>query len=172
MTSTPKCSSEMAQKVGYEFRMFAFLFAQLRYSASESDVLLPGEMVELGTSQLAPDERLGVFAQLESFLLHARVLRDFFFRKPKFDDDVVAEHFLPDWSAHRASLGPYLTAHELRLNKALAHLTTMRLDYDKAEKKWEVSTIRDELQPVIDSFLSKLPRDRQRWFDYTTEEPN
>lgn len=166
MPADPKCTPEMAKKVMYEFTMFKFLCGKLRLLAEESGTFLPGEIVELGTSAMSTDEEREVFAQLESLLLHTRVLRDFFFRKPnpRFPDDVIAADFVPDWSTHCPPLGAYLSSREPRLDKALAHLSTERLGYDNKDKKWNVTAIRDELQPVIDLFLSKLPADRKAWF--------
>ncbi len=113
---------------------------------------------------MSTPEKRNRFALLESFLLHTRVLRDFFFRMPKYDDDVVAKCFIPDWDRHCPEKGEYLEEREDRLNKALAHLTTKRLDYDSNEKNWKINKIHEELQPVIDLFVSKLPDNKRDWF--------
>lgn len=165
MSADQKCTPEMAQKVFYEFTMFKFLHNRLWLLAEESGAFLPGEIVQAGTSLLATDDKREVFAQLESYLLHARVLRDFFFRAPKYPDDVVASDFLPEWSTYCPSLGTYLNGQELRLNKALAHLSTERLKYDNKDKRWNVTAIHNELQPVIELFLTKLRADRRAWFN-------
>lgn len=163
MSTDKKCSSEMALKVFYEFTMFEFLFERLRFTENEMPILIPGEMVEAGTSPMATEQRREVLAQLESFLLHVRVLRDFFYT-PGRDDDIVAGHFIANWSKICPTKGRYLKDQKTRLDKALAHLTEKRLDYDGKDKKWQVTKLYKDLHPVIEVFIANLPNDRKPWF--------
>jgi hypothetical protein len=59
---------------------------------------------------------------VESFLLHARVLDDFFGAEPK-DDDVTAGSFVTHWRRTRVLSCPERFA----INKSVAHPTTARL---------------------------------------------
>jgi hypothetical protein len=100
---------------------------------------------------------------LEDFLLHARILRDFFVGSPR-EDDVSAAHFFDDpsyWLAISASFCPYLKQHKTRLDKYLAHLTYSRLNEDK---NWDLNVIHSEIAHAGQQFYSLLPPERQAWF--------
>jgi len=101
---------------------------------------------------------------LEAFLLHARVLKDFFIRDPS-QDDVSAIHFFDDaaeWQNIINILCPYLRQHQKRLNKYLAHLTYERIREDKV---WEVIAIFNELEYAWQQFYALLPQERKEWFN-------
>lgn len=98
----------------------------------------------------------------EDFLLHARVLRDFFVRNPKHDD-VSARHFFNDestWTAESSSLCAYLQQNRIRLNKKLAHLTYSRL---KLDEQWDFSAIRKEVFDAWHKFCSLLTAPARQW---------
>jgi hypothetical protein len=100
---------------------------------------------------------------LEGFLLHARVLRDFFVADPR-QDDVSAKHFFDDtsiWENAAANLCPYLRQNQIRLNKLLAHLTYSRLN---ESKNWDPYVITNELNQACRQFYSLLSNQRQEWF--------
>lgn len=101
---------------------------------------------------------------LEGFLLHARILRDFFINDQR-QDDVLAIHFFDDvtvWEDIKQSLCPYLRRHKQRINKYLAHLTYDRLRRDKL---WHIDTIYEELVQAWQQFYSSLPQERQALFN-------
>jgi hypothetical protein len=100
---------------------------------------------------------------LESFALHVRNLIDFFYTPPK-DDDIVAEYYVSDvgrWNAERPAVTSSLLDAKRNANKRIAHLTFGRL---VADPGWAWETIRAELQPVMECFLSHLPAERGAWF--------
>src|SRR5262245_3439599 len=98
---TAYCNAQVAQKVWYHYSMFTFLSDLLRSRAFESDTFHPGDVTYLGTGTVFDDEHLRTtYAFLESYLLHARVLHDFFY-KDQSRDDIVAEHFVADWARLR-----------------------------------------------------------------------
>ncbi len=156
MPKDPRATEEIAQKVRYERGMLDWCAQQIAL-ASE----LPKSDANQSRSNLT----------LEGFLLHARVLRDFFVGPPKKDDDVLAEHFLEEpvpvctWSC------PYLSEHRnrKRLDKLLAHLTYTRLGH---EKKWNVAKIHAEIERAWQEFLGALPVGTQQWFALSTPSPN
>jgi len=53
----------------------------------------------------------------------------------------------------------------LSVMKALAHLTTTRVQYDTSGKEWDLEAIRQELEGIIRRFLTSLPTDKAAWFD-------
>lgn len=159
-------SERVARQINYEFEMFDFLFGQLNRAFQESaDRFLPGNITTLGkvAIEISVDERTR-FALLESFLLHARVLRDFFYNDRPRDDDIIANHFVSDWKLHRPLELPYLFAHKLHLDKALSHLSMKRLAYERGLKKWHITAIHSEVKELIELFLGRLTEDRLAWF--------
>jgi hypothetical protein len=159
------CNLKVAEKVIYEYTMFTFLYGLLRYRVRESVTFQPGDVTYVGTGSESDEELQTTYALLESYLLHARVLHDFF-HKPQSRDDVVAGHFVSGWETLRPPQDPYLAEKNRRnrLDKALAHLTLERLNYDAEEKRWNVDAIRDAIDEPMKAFLEKLPKDRKAWF--------
>ena len=156
----------LAEPVSYELEMFKFLHDEI---AKRSET-------KVGTGSDPAED-----AYLESFLLHTRLLRDFFCNKrdlpprrqkcPKCgehfeksrseSDDVLAVDFVAGWVQEET---PYLKTLRHPLNKLLAHLTQARQPYTLRSYLWEPEKIYSELRPMIDRFLSSLPDDRKGWF--------
>jgi hypothetical protein len=158
----------IAGDVSYEWDMLRWTYEKLRYEEGElllSEVTDPQILTEFwfGTSH---DDRLHS-AMLESFLLHARTLRDFFLDdKKKRPDDVLAGDFFEvfeTWTEARPSLGPYLSQNKKRLDKSLAHISYARLDF-KVASKWDISAVLRELDLIWQTFLKTLSPERRRWF--------
>lgn len=110
---------------------------------------------------------------VEIFLLHARILRDFFLRTrplPKnADTDILAADFFdnPDeWSKPTFS---YLTEPRTkeRLDRALAHLTYDRIEYARTGQNWRTSSVAVELDGAWAAFIASLPTERRAWFEAT-----
>jgi hypothetical protein len=105
---------------------------------------------------------------LECFLLHARNLYDFFFMRPRFPDDVLAEHFFSTgWAVNGSGLCPYLFNERERLNQSIQHLSYNRLKF-AAAKVWQISIIVNELTAVWNSFIVSLSPQCQGWFGYSS----
>lgn len=66
-------------------------------------------------------------ALMESFVIHARVLLDFF-GKPRGNDDVVAAHFTKAGAMTNAATATVPVSVRQRLNKQVPHLTYARAD--------------------------------------------
>ena len=101
----------------------------------------------------------------EGLVLHARVLRDFFFTKSNdgkrvtHDMDIVAADFFNDpttWPYTSEVLPPYLSTHKERMDGALAHLSFRRLDYTGNEKSWDPQCILSEIGDVWLEFIKQL----------------
>jgi hypothetical protein len=155
---------------------FDRLCRRLRLPCGESGSFIPEEITLVGTGH-TDEEEWELSTEIESLLVHARVLRDFFYyfwdfkkrqyktnRKKSHDDDVIAQDFIPDWDKHCPPIGPYLRDHKERLDKSLAHLSTLRVDFRQREKRWNVDAIEEELRPVIDQFKERLSGRMAEWF--------
>src|SRR5713226_7803066 len=112
MTVITHCTEEVAQVVAYEIAAFHRLSGQLRLSCKESGSFIPEEITLVGTGH-TDEDKWELSTQIESLLVHTRVLRDFFYyfwdfkernykakREKRYDDDVIAQDFIPDWSDH------------------------------------------------------------------------
>ena len=171
MSAIAHCSPEVAEVIAFEIGAFERLSDRLKWPASESGAFQPFEIQMTGTGN-ATDEVREISDRLESLLLHVRVLREFFyyweFRKNKSQkqkpDDVIAEDYIPDWPNRCPPIGQYLRNNKERLDKSLAHLSILRVQYKRTEKRWDIAALRNELLPVIETFRSNLPASMQRWF--------
>lgn len=114
-----------------------------------------------------PLEGPALNAVLESFLLHTRILVDFFFpdrpRHSVHDGDVLVKHFLPTWDKNFEECCPYINGELERLSKALAHLTYDRIGYEPS-KEWDCQKIFKELQDIWRCFWDQLSEDQRGWF--------
>ena len=132
--------------------------------------MIPGQIVYAGTGGHA-DEDKETSALLECFLVHTRVLLEFFCKErptnDKWPDDVYAGDFLPAWDVSKCkSLCPYLVDQWDRLHKSVAHLSAKRVEYERTGKSWEITTIETEITPLMELFKSQLPSDQRTWFVY------
>ena len=159
------CSPEVAAKVAYEMRMFRHGYDKLAQLQVDMGNILPGDVMPRVGTGISTEQVRDASTLVESFLIHARVLRDFFCRGRLKTDDVIAGDFVSGWTQPPASDYSYIRAQKDRLDKALAHLTTTRVRYDSEGKKWDVATIRREIEPIIERFLAELPDDRRPWFE-------
>jgi hypothetical protein len=100
---------------------------------------------------------------LEAFLLHARVLKEFFSIRKKHDG-VSSIDFLEntkEWRRKEKSLCRYLKRHRIPINKYLTHLTYSRLH---KKMNWEVDTIYNELEDAWQHFYGFLSSEHKVWF--------
>lgn len=93
-------------------------------------------------------------AMLESFLLRAQVLRDFFFHEGHRSEDLVAAQFVPNWKLIRPATTRYLHSQKQRLDQSLGRLTVQRLKW--ADSNWDIPVIRDEIGALIELFHTNL----------------
>lgn len=95
-------------------------------------------------------------AVLESFLIHARALTDFFQNKKTRSTDIVVGDFLDDWSVDVAD---WLREERQRIDKEIAHLTTERTTGTPKTKQHDVARIRNELIRYVSGFCSEVDSD-------------
>ena len=132
----------------YEVRMLHGTAQALRDSARDQD----------GTIG-----RITRYALLESFLIHARVLINFLYDGPKWDDDVAAEDFFDkneQWTKHRPAKSCLLRENQERINKAVAHLTKVRAGLKPEMKQWECWEIENEIGGILVQFCTLAPECR------------
>ena len=137
-------AQDIVPKVKYEFEMLEWAAKKIKAEFSNAD---------------QPTKNM----LLEVFLLHARVLRDFFVKSPS-DDDVSTQHFFDApsvWVSKANTLCQTLEKERVRLNKKLAHLTYSRLT---EEEEWDFNGIHDELLKAKHEFLDALEPDQRKWF--------
>lgn len=141
---------QLVEDLAYEVRQFGF-------SAQRSNEI---------TDQLF---RLSMErnAHVESMLIHARCLVDFFLNEPR-KDDVVASHYVPDWSPEKdggealawleASLGTFI-------DKRVAHLTAYRRRVPITDEAHFTNDVIAKMSEVVATFRRRLdPSLRERLF--------
>jgi len=124
----------------YEFEMFI----------AASNLIL----IQLGTSSGTPDVVALRNIALESTLVHARNLRDFFSPNGR-RNDVLARDFVTPLP--RIAM-PYLRRAPTgrRIDRLLAHPS---YDRSRLSKQWPIGTLRIELIQAWKAFLDRLARD-------------
>lgn len=158
-------NEQVAAKVVYEITMFRHTFDRLLQLEVNLGKVMPGEVMPRVGTGITNEEVIEASILVECFLLHARVLRDFFCRSGHRTDDLTASEFVSGWSPPPASDYQTLYREKDRLDKALAHLTTTRVQYDNGGKEWDLETIRNELETIILRFVADLPTEMAVWFD-------
>lgn len=100
---------------------------------------------------------------LESALIHARNLLDFFCGKESPKDNVIAGHYVrnPDGTPWTSSRLTFLSSCKADINKALSHLTYSRV---KSKPTWQLTQIRQEIKDAYAEFTALLPgNERLKW---------
>ena len=114
-----------------------------------------------------PEETFPRSLAFEGVVLHARVLRDFFYRKlnkdgiliePKLDDILAIHYFAQNssWPYTYADMSQYLKDTKIRMDRTLAHLSYDRLKYVGKEKAWDTRSIRKDIGDRWFEFFGKL----------------
>jgi hypothetical protein len=131
----------LLQDVTYEFEQF-------RYSASAS----------LSISSQQQSLALSLNAHIESMLIHARCLVDFFWCERK-KDDVVASDYISNWSP-KTDGGQELEWLEENLgrfiDKRVAHLTAYRCRVPKEKDAQLVDEVRLKMETLVRRFAERL----------------
>jgi|SRR3989344_2280877 len=93
---------------------------------------------------------------LEVFLIHARLLNNFFYHKTsKYNDEVLAKDFIEKWNRKE----PYkIKKINERINKYLAHLSIERVTRKYKDWSKEVIYLHKNLNKTHSNFLKKVPR--------------
>jgi hypothetical protein len=104
-------------------------------------------------------------AILDSFLVHARALVDFFFRKRKYETDTIAGDYLDDtekayWEKHYSKDPGWFENIRTRIDKGVAHIS-----YDRHKESWDYGLIEREISETFDEFVKRVSSDSlgTRW---------
>jgi hypothetical protein len=95
-------------------------------------------------------------ALLESFVIHASLILDFFYKPPQKDDDASVMHFIkdiPKWKKLRPSYDKYFRKFHRRRSREVVHLSYKRLDIDASEKLWNAEKIVPSIRELVRVFL-------------------
>ena len=111
-------------------------------------------MAHVAMGQMAQAKRVGDKAlensTLESFLIHARNIRDFFRFFCSDNDDVLARDYLG--RTPRVKM-PYIRKNRRRLNKRIAHLSYSR---PRLSRGWQTGRMLKEIDGAMMTFQSRL----------------
>lgn len=120
--------------------------------------------------EISLDDKTLENALIESFLIHARVLIDFFYVKSRLEanpntnirsSDVIAEDFLEkpnNWWSICPEKSPELEEVNPKVGKQVAHLTYDRSYITVKGKKWDIGRIYYALVDVIFVFIENVDR--------------
>ena len=108
-------------------------------------------------------------ATLESFLVHARNLYDFFFKERKYDDVLVVDFYRAGdfWSTDQRKACPYIRDNYERLNKSLSHLTYWRIKHRTVQwdfGRWNIGLMHKELLEMWLLFWKSLSYEQRQCF--------
>lgn len=133
-----------------------------RPTEGELDDLLEHLAFEVAALESAADLFLkhGYWVFLDTFLVHARLLRDFLWarRNPRYRmTEVLAEHYSADWAALRPPLPVILKATRKAINAQLAHISRDRVRVGKTRDLGaDIVPLRDAVRVGWRSFLATL----------------
>ena len=95
-------------------------------------------------------------ALLESFIIHASVILDFFYEPQMNPDDAKAVHYMADIKKWKALLPPQseeFKKFQRKRNKEVVHLSYRRLEVKPEEKIWGVRRMTRQIKRIVDLFL-------------------
>jgi hypothetical protein len=107
---------------------------------------------------------------VEAFLMHVRNLSDFFTNDNPQKDDVVAKHYVKDWSAilagneTAAAASASLKRQCAWINKRLAHLTATRQRDSKDTDARLINELLGEASHVFELLMRNLTPEQRGWF--------
>jgi len=149
----------------YEVKMLMYSFEQLTKSSkyggehrtSLTDISPPGiqQAWESGSR-----DALFLNMALETFLLHASNLREFFYGdRKRFPGEARSSDFLDLWETLRPKESMEIERVKDRAGKELAHLTYERVYGTPPGEEWSYGKIFSEFLEVIRIFLKNLPEE-------------
>lgn len=119
------------------------------------------ESMETAITDCKPENPAQSYAFLESFLLHARNLMDFYYPRKSsrkdHDDDVIVTHYVDekDWDVNKE----FLSDMRIRINKMLAHLTYHRVKVSPDKKRWPIIEIKQMIESTTKKFIDDVSPD-------------
>jgi len=102
-------------------------------------------------------------ALVESFVVHTRILIEFFYPTDKTradSDTMIASDFLSDGNQWKEDISEWMKEIRTRSHKLLAHLSYNRVLRYKDDKSWQITQIRNRMNVIFDDWLKKVPSGR------------
>jgi hypothetical protein len=104
---------------------------------------------------------------IETFLVHFRNLRDFFYpaervwKDPKWFDSAVAMDYSPSWDRAASEWKQQSQDEQQRINKLLSHLPYSRASL---EHGWPMKEMGKAVIATLSELVKTLPTQRRDWF--------
>ena len=101
-------------------------------------------------------------AALDSLLVRARLLIDFFCRDDALPDDVIGLDFFHDFSPkpYKPKMPKYLSKERDKINKRLMHMTTMPMPYIRSNQRYPVKKIAKVIVRALRKWIAVVPDSR------------
>ncbi len=101
-------------------------------------------------------------AALDSLLVRARLLIDFFCRDDAYPDDVIALDFFHDYSPkpYNPKMPKYLSTEREKINKRLMHMTTKPMPYIRSNQRYSVNKIAKPIVRAFRKWVAVIPNSR------------
>ena len=99
---------------------------------------------------------------IDSFLLHARNLFEFFYYDGDKKDYARASHFLDstkDWTKLRPDETTWLNKLKKRINSEVSHLTYNRISGTPPEKYWRLNILYSDFVDIVKIFLENISKE-------------
>lgn len=144
---------KMAPRIQYELIMLDLVFGYLQQEVAKDE----------------KDRNNGMLnAMMESFLIHARLLHDFYYldRPTRYPEDCFASDYTTEWSKQRPA-APFTTQSKEKMGYSLAHLSYKRIEMVEMNKRWDLAdfkTIYQEISTARVAFITVLPTEKIAWF--------
>ncbi len=113
-------------------------------------------------ADMLPNHLSGVIHNtlVESFVVHTRILIEFFYPTKSDSDTMIAPDFFTDGNQWERDIPGWLKEIRTRVHKLLAHLSYSRVLKYKDDKEWPYPIIRENLNNLFNDFFKNALPDR------------
>jgi hypothetical protein len=101
-------------------------------------------------------------AALDSFLVRARLLMDFFFRDSGQQDDVIALDYFHDVNPmpYKPRMTKSMRGEREKINKRLVHLTTQPMPRLRSNQRYSINKFAPQIVRAFRKWLAVVPKSR------------
>jgi hypothetical protein len=122
------------------------------------EVSMLNAMAKYLSARVRASEQAAHNALVESFVVHTRILIEFFYPKDLVcDTTMIAADYVPDW---KEDIPEWLDKVRKRAHTRLAHLTYDRVHESKDNEKWDERVIGKHLNQLMSKFMAEVSLDR------------